>query len=275
MKYRGKKYEDAIRKLKELRADYKIKRVKDCKIKYADLMKKICDEFSISDKTIYRDMVKPVPGLRKNRNDRGKYHTKITEEEILKAEEIIMAGKSKRTVKKKLGVSNRKMKRINEKLEEQSAKGKAQSEETQFGFEAKEFFNKLFEIDLIAPGKGIKLVYNDVNFIVSKEDLNDIILILSNSYNRACFSDDKKWKVSRDELRNMMMHQLVEDQMKLAQESRDYKMIEAITRMRERMNEDATLPDDFDTILKVCKELKPDFSKEELIGVIKKVSSGQ
>jgi hypothetical protein len=273
MQYRGKKYEEAILKLKEMNANYKMRRLKEFKDQYHSFMKKICDEFSISEKTVYRDMIKPVPGLRKNRNDRGKFRTKITEEEILKAEEIIMAGKSKKTVKEKLEVSNRKMKRINEKLED-TKNDKRETEETRFGFEAKEFFNKLFEIELIAPGKGIKLVYNDVNFIVSKDDLNDIILILSNAYNRACFSDNKKLKVSRDELRNMMMQQLVEDQMKLAQSSRDYKMIEAITRMRERMNENATLPDDFETILKVCKELKPDLSKEDLIGLIKKVSSG-
>lgn len=277
MMYRGKKYEDAIRKLKEEKAEAKAKNNSGSKNKYKELMKKVCDEFSISEKTVYRDMNKPVPGLRKNRNDRGKYRTKITDEEILKAEEIMKAGRTKKTVKNKLGVSNRKMKRINKQV---GSLQSTVSNQSQFGNEAKKFFEKLFEMDLIAPGKGIRM--EDVKwkmddgknftFIISREDLSDIILILSNAYNRACYSDAKKLKVGRDQLRSMMMQQLIEDQVRLATVSQDYKMIEAITRMRDRMSETSKLPDDFETILKVCQELKPDLSKEDLIELIKKVA---
>lgn len=274
MMYRGKKYGDAIKKLRELRAEAKLKsNTQEARSNYKELMKKVCDEFSISSKTIYRDMNKAVPGLRKNRNDRGKYRTKITDEEILKAEEIVRAGRTKKNVKEKLKVSNRKMKRINKEVEKQDPR-RVTSGQSQFGNEAKLFFEKLFELNLIAPDNGIRMEYDDnFSFIVSKEDLQDIILILSNAYNRACFSNDKKLKVGRDQLRNMMMHQLIEDQIRLATESRDYKMIEAITRMRDRMSEDSKLPDDFETLLKVCRELKPDISKEELIELIKKIAA--
>ncbi|MCC7158956.1 MAG: hypothetical protein IT281_05410 [Ignavibacteria bacterium] len=273
MMYRGKKYEDAIRKLRELKAEVKLGNQKlELRTQYKSFMEMVCKEFSISEKTVYRDMNKPVPGLRKNRNDRGKYRSKITDEEILKAEEIMKAGQTKKTVKKKLGVSNRKMKRINSEVSKQDSGHNTQDSVSNFGNEAKVFFEKLFEMNLIAPKNGIKLDYQDLSFIVPKADLGDIILILSNAYNRSCFADEKKLKVGRDELRNMMMHHLIEDQMRLAQESRDYKMIEAITRMRDRMSEDSRLPDDFDTLLKVCKEIKPDISKEDVISLIKKVS---
>lgn len=279
MMYRGKKYEDAIRKLREAKAEAKAKSTDNARTNYKLLMEKVCDEFSISEKTIYRDMNKPVPGMRKNRNDRGKYRTKITDEEILKAEEIMKAGRTKKVVKDKLKVSNRKMKRINKEVQKSEVQS-SKSDASQFGNEAKVFFEKLFEMDLIAPAKGIQMEDgkwkmddgNNFTFIISKADLDDIILILSNAYNRSCFANDKKLKVGRDQLRSMMMHHLIEDQMRLAQESRDYKMIEAITRMRDRMDEGGKLPDDFETILKVCKELKPDISKEDLIELIKKVA---
>lgn len=270
MKYRGAKYENAIKQLKEFRAQSKLKNSKELKLKYKALMDKVCKEFSISEKTVYRDMSKQVPGLRKNRNDRGKFRSKITEDEIKKAGEIVEAGNNKKTVKEKLGVSKRKMKRINEKLKEAAANN---SDETMFGQKAKDFFYKLFDMDLIAPSKGIRLSYDEIDFIITKEDLKDIILILSNSYNRACFADSKKLKrASRDEIRTLMLQQLIDDQMYIARESRDYKLVDSLTRMIERLNEDEKLPDDFETILKLCQEIKPDISKEDVIALIKKVA---
>lgn len=276
MKYRGKTYEDNIKRLKALRAEMKIRgRKSEVGIQYKKLMEKICKKFSISEKTVYRDMNKRVPGLRKTRADSGKYKSRITKNEVKIAEEIMRAGKTKKEAASKAKVSQKKMKRISEKIQKAEA-GARKSDESMFGKEAKKFFEKFFEFDLIAPEKGVRIRSSSsagrVDFIVQKEDLKDIILILANAYNRQCFADEKKLKVSRDELRNMMMHQLVEELMMLARDAQDYKMIESITRMLDRLNEDEKLPGDFDTIIKICKELKPDISASDVIELIKKVA---
>lgn len=269
VKYRGNKYKEAIERLKELRANYKITRLQDYKIKYLKLMENICKDFSISEKTVYRDMKKKIPGLRKNRYDQGKCKTRVSNKEIKIFEEVIMAGNLKAEAKVKANVSQRKVKRITDKIKSQSKVIDKNAEST-FGKEAKKFFENIFDFNLIAPNKGIKLK----GFLVPKEDLKDIILILANAYNRQCFADEKKLKVSRDELRNIFMHNLVEEQMMLARDTQDYKMIESITRMLDRLNENEKLPDDFETMLKVCKELKPDISREELISLIKASANG-
>lgn len=268
---RGNKYREAIQELKKLsgRKNLSTKR-SEAGEQYKKLRDKICKNFSISVKTVYRDLRRKVPGLRKNRSDRGKYKSRVSNNELKVYEEIIMAGKSHSKAKEKAKISNRKSLRIREKLSTPSGgKNNAGKEsESMFGKNAKIFFEKIFDFDLIAPEKEIKIK----NFSVPKEDLKDIILVLANAYNRQCFADKNKLKVSRQELRDMMMHHLVEEQIVLARDAMDYKMIESITRMLDRLNEDKKLPDDFATIIKLCKELKPDINENEIVRLIKKVS---
>lgn len=271
MKYRGAAYERAIEELKALRALMKLRGQKsDARNLYLDKMKGIAKEFSISEKTVYRDMLKKIPGLRKTRNDAGKIRSNISHGTKEKAEELMQAGQTKEAVKKRLKLSQKKMERIS-KMEH--GKGKTKTGASKFGNEAKELFEKLFDFNLIAPGRGIAMKHNGVSFIVTREDLKDIILILANAYNRFCFAENKKLKLDRTQLRNAIMEHLIEDQMRFARESADYKLVEALTRMIDRLKEDTVLPDDFEAIMKVCQQLKPDISREDLIGLIKKIST--
>lgn len=284
--YRGKNYQDAIKKLKELRASAKLK--KEAKRNYKNFMEKICSDFSISVKTIYRDMnQRKVAGLRAVRKDRGKYKSRISKKEKKTVEEVMKAGKTKKTAKEiaetvlRTSISQRKIKRITEKISAPRnstapLKPDSNNDESVFGSEAKKFFESFFNYDLIAPEKGVPVGKGKMRFIVKKEDLADIILILSNAYNRSCFADAKKLKVDRDELRDIMMHHLIEEQINLAKNAMDYKMIESITRMLERVKEgkNTANPNDFKTVLNICREIKPDISMREVIDLIKKVSDG-
>ncbi len=264
MKNRGELYREKITELKKLRH-------KDSD-EYFNLMKDVEKQYGISKKTIYRDMNKKVPGLRKRRNDLGTIKSRITKNEILIAEEIMSSGKqikkAKEIIEKKTSkkISQRKMGRIKE-----AAMNKEENNFSVFGGEAKKFFENIFEYDLISPEKGIPLKYNGVSFIVKKDDLRDIIMILSNAYNRGCFEDKNKLKLDRSSLRNVMMQHLIEDLMKVASDASDFKLVESLTRMIDRMNVDSQLPADFETVLKVCKELKADISKDDVINIIKKV----
>ncbi len=265
MKDRGNLYRGKVNELKKLRH-------KD-RDRYNDSIISVCKEYNISKKTIYRDMNKKVPGLRKRRNDLGTVKSRITKNEILIAEEIMSTGKqikkAKEIIEKKTlrPISQRRMERI-----KKAAINKEENNFSVFGGEAKKFFENIFEYDLISPEKGIPLKYNNVSFIVKKDDLRDIIMILSNAYNRGCFDDKNKLKLDRSSLRNVMMQHLIEDLMKVASDSSDFKLVESITRMIDRMNIDNQLPADFETVLKVCKELKADISKDDVINIIKKVA---
>ncbi len=269
MKYRGKQYEEAIIGLRNIRAHYKITKLQTDKNAYHAEMKRIAKKFSISVKTVYRDMKKKIPGLRKTRSDQGKLKTKLSAATVEKANELMKAGKTKKEAQTVLNISQRKMKRLNEKNKSAAFE---HSEVSKYGGEAKEFFKKLFDYDLIAPDRGIGLHYKGTSFIVPKSDLNDIILILTNAYNSKIFADEKKLPFDRTELRSAMMQHLIEEQMRLAKESADYKLVEALTRMIDRLKEDAALSDDFETIVKVCQTLKPDISTTDVIALIKKVS---
>ncbi|MBW7888383.1 MAG: hypothetical protein H3C35_08495 [Bacteroidetes bacterium] len=281
MKYRGKKYEDSIIALRKIRAQYKITKLQNDKDAYHAEMKRIAKIFSISVKTVYRDMKKKIPGLRKTRSDQGKLKTKLSAATVEKANELMKAGKTKHEAQKILKMSDRKMKRLNNRNKtaqvsdtfRQTEGGQAKvSDTSRFGDKAKEFFKKLFEYDLIAPDKGVGLKHGGTSFVVTKSDLNDVILILTNSYNRKIFADENKLPFDRTRLRHVMTEHLIEEQMRLARESGDYKMVEAITRMNDRLKEDSVLPDDFDTMIKMCRELKADISETDVIALIKKVS---
>jgi CRISPR/Cas system CSM-associated protein Csm2 small subunit len=280
MKYRGKEYEEAIKALKQLSAEMKIRgRKSEIRNQYVKAMKKVCEQFGLSKKTIYRDMRKRVPGLRKTRNDAGKVRSPLKPLNRQKAEEMISAGHTREFVKQQLKLSERKMKRMREKAKSRGRsktrlveRSEIKGQKSMYGIEARKFFEKLFDYNLIAPSKGIALKHNGVSFLIGKEDLDDIILILSNAYNRFCFAEEKKLKLDRGKLRTALMYHIVEDQMRLAKEGADYKLVEALTRMLDRLNEDAKLPDDFETMVKVCQQLKHDIGREEVIEIIKKVS---
>lgn len=266
MKYKGKTYEQKINELKKLRhVD---------RAKYFKLMFEIAQHYDISVKTIYRDINKPVPGLRKKRSDAGIIKNKLTESEISFAEEIMKTGKPIKKAKEvieqktKKKVSTRKMQRIRNE-----AVKKPDSDKTQFGNEARKFFNRLFEYDLIAPARGIELKYKNVSFIVNKEDLRDVIMILTNAYNRAVLVDDKKMKLDRNQMRKIMLHHLIEEQMRIASESADSKLVESLTRMIDRLEVEQKIDANFKVLETICKTLKPDISRSDIIELIKKQSN--
>lgn len=272
---RGEAYRRAIEELKALQASKNITpahhRLKRQRVEaYHRAMRRICKEYRISMFTVYRDMRKRVPGMRKVRYDRGTIRKRNHPTLIRKVDELMKARKTQKEISAKLGVSAQRIRRARARIADDAG---TQPERTMFGAEAKKFIEKLFQLDLIAPGRGIVLHHKGVRVVIGREDLKDIILIVANAYNRQCYAEQKKLKVDRAQLRNAMMHHLVEEQMMVARENSDYKLVEALTRMLDRLREETALPDDFDTVLKVCQELKADVSREDVIALIKKVAS--
>ncbi|HAX49670.1 MAG TPA: hypothetical protein PK605_00355 [Ignavibacteria bacterium] len=260
MKFRGQDFKKDIIELKKLKAT--------APEQYTELLKSVTKKYKLSDKTIYREMNKPDHeiGVRKTRDDSGKYKTTVNEKEEKMVTELVASGKSKQEAKKiveeKTGskISNRKLERFTPIL----------TGETMFGEDVKAFFEQIFEYELIAPESGIELNYRGKKFLVRKETLNDIILNLVNEYNRQVSSDQKLQLDQTQYMRATMRNDIMYMQ-SLARAAGDVKSLEACSRMLQRLEMNYGEVDvDLKIILACFRELKPDITEDEAIGLIKK-----
>ena len=143
-------------------------------------------------------------------------------------------------------------------------------EESNFGDAAKEIFRTLFELNLIAPDRGVSMKVDGKKFIIPKCDVEDICLILANAYNR---QGQAKYKADRDELLKRKILHLIEQQVRLASAERvDTKTIVLITQMYDKMLEKVDMDTNIKVVENICKELKPDITFTEVISLIKKYS---
>jgi len=256
-------YKSEIQKLKELQVRSKLNRNNTAE--YKKYMEAIKKKYSISAKTIYRDMRKKNPMVRKIRSDRGIIKSKPSIKESKMIKELIKAGKKQKELKEIIGnkkgkkISYNKIKRIKENVK---------NTESNFGKKFADFIVKYFDLDKVAENIRIKM--KEYEFTIYKEDMEDIQLILKNAYNRLHKNNGKNFIVSREEKRRMMLEHLIENQITLAKDSGDYKMIESITRMQERIKEDFVYESDFAVFEKCCRELKPEITREEIIALIKR-----
>lgn len=264
----------------------KLSKLKD-KTPYAELKKAIIKKYDTTGRTVERWLNKRTPGARKGRNDSGKPRVKTTAKEKKMAAELLETGKKIQDVRKiteeRTGrkMSQRRLDRIREESEPSpplmnqgtpSGGGHTDMPETNFGDEAKELFRKLFDLDLIAPERGVPVMVNGRRFAIPKEDVEDVCLILANAYNR---TGQARFKVDRSRLLKMRIMHLIEQQVRMATvEQVDTKTIESITRMYDKMLENIKVDANIRTVEKVCKELKPDISFEEIISLIEKHTDG-
>lgn len=247
------------------------------KEQYLEKKENIIKKYGVSARTVEMWLRQRTPGLRKVRSDAGHNRVKITQKEKRIVSELMKSGKRIKDIKKitenktTKKMSNRKLNKIrrNEasKITDETEK---KTEESNFGDKAKELFEELFELDLIAPDAGVKIKVKGTNFIVRKEYLEDICMILANAYNNAV---ELKYKVDRNEMLRMKIMNLIEQQVRLAMNGLvDTKSIEAITRMFDRLNENVEMDVNIRTVEKVCKELKKDITLSEIISLLKKHS---
>ncbi len=260
MKFRGAEFRKDIIELKKLKAT--------APDKYKELLKAVTKKYKCSDKTIYREMNKPDHeiGLRKTRGDSGKYKTPVNEKEEKMVTELVASGKSKQAAKKiveeKTGakISGRKLERFKPKL----------SDTTMYGEDVKKFFEKIAEYEFIAPDSGIELEYKDRKFLVRKDTLNDIILNLVNEYNRQVSADQKLQLDQTQYMRATMRNDIMYMQ-SLARANGDVKSLEACSRMLQRLEMNyGDIDADLKVIMACFRDLKPDITEDEAIGLIKK-----
>ncbi|MBK9333856.1 MAG: hypothetical protein IPM96_15975 [Ignavibacteria bacterium] len=259
---RGKKYIEDIRRLKSLK-------LKD-KPAYMGFRQTVMKEYNISQRTLYRDMnERKTPGLRKTRNDSGKLKSKmsLTQQRIMS--EAMESGLNKKEAVR-LAVE-RANKKVSSRVASRTKPISVSS--TNFDDNIKPFLEKLCGYDLMSPKSAIKLKFGKLPFNVGKEDLADIVLILTNAYNRSNL--DNSIPLDKNELFRKKIFQLLEYSIKLAEEGCDLKSLESITRMYNSIQEDHDLGTDFELVYKICATLKPGISRTEIISLIKQFAKGE
>ena len=260
------KYKQDLQKLKKL-ADHAVK---------SEAVKMLMKTWNVSERTVYRDLKSPNPAIRKIRSDSGVDRIKATRKELKMFRELVHAGKdlqqAKAIVEKKSKreITQYQINKISDEMKRMPV-----PDESSFGESIEKFLQKYFKLDLIAPENGVKVKLGTLSFIVTKEDVNDIILILINSYNRNC-KDDKKLKLDRNQLVRAKIYHVIEKMLRSAEDSESVKELEAITRMKKRLDIPIqNFNPNFKVFEKVCKELKPDITFDTIYHLIEKHSTDE
>ena len=163
---------EKINKINELKALRKLRN----KDEYKKLKQSLAKEFGVTLRTIENYLNQSEPGQRKTRSDAGQPRAQISDKEKQITKEILTGGKeiklAKKTIEEKTGkkVSNRKLNHIRDKVENEISPlpNEENIKESTFGDEAKSIFEKLFELDLIAPNYGIPVNVNGKKIIIPK-----------------------------------------------------------------------------------------------------------
>lgn len=256
---RGTKYIEDIRQLRSLK-------LKD-KAAYFAFFKTVMKEYDISQRTLYRDMKsKKTPGLRKTRKDSGKFRSKMSLSQQRIMSEAMESGLTKQAAVKL--AEERAKKKVSARVANRTKLISVPV--TNFDDNIKPFLEKLCGYNLMSPKSAIKLKLGKLSFSVVKEDLSDIILILTNAFNRS--NENNSIPLDKNELFKKKIFQLLEYNIKLAEENSDLKSLESITRMYNSIQEDHDLGTDFELVYKLCSALRPGISRPEIISMIKQFS---
>jgi len=208
MIHKGKEFEADMRKLKMLAARKRKNKVK-YGAEYRDFKHHVAEKYGRSIRSVEKWITQRTPWIRDKRDDVGKERVKLPAKVKKALHEVIEAGATKKDAKKivseklKTKISDRKATRV------LSVEPK-EADATEFGEEAKNFFRNLFELDLIAPERGLKMKYRNTSFLITKPDLEDVCMILANAYNRHAETKNMV-KVNRASFRKSKLWQLYDE----------------------------------------------------------------
>jgi hypothetical protein len=259
---------------------------------------KMSERHKISYPTIDRDEKKVIAGLdpriRQIREDRGKEKNPAKPEHVAIVSELVQSGYSiQDAVKKAAGITDepigkRLETKISNKMKEENSGANTNNESSPampanemelslFGDEFGKFLKEHFKLDMIAPGKGIKIDLGEHSFIMRKEFINDIILNLKNAHDD--YNTENKLGLSIDELIKSRIRNLLMLQLRYAGQTTDYKRIYSLIKQWDMMRDkELELSDNFKTFEKVLDEVctvnnLPLYSIDEKIALARKNST--
>ena len=254
------------------------RKLKD-KTEYLKSKKLIAAKYNVTLRTVENWLNKDNAGVRKTRDDAGKPRAEITDAEVKMTGELLTSGteiqKIKKTImeKTKKKVSDRKLNHIRDRAEEVMTSpeppSKGDLKETSFGDQAKELFEKLFELDLIAPNYGIMIKVGDKDIIIPKYYLETICMILADAYNYV----ENKYKIDPEQLVRKRLFHLIEQHVRIAEtEMSSTEDIKDLVKMYNDLLEKVKLDADLHVVEKICQELRAGITYSEIVALIEKHS---
>jgi len=263
---RGKKFEADIKQLKKLSADRK-KNSGKYGAAYSASRIELAEKYEVSIRTVERWLKDRSPWVRRKRDDAGKERAKVSPKVRRLISDGLASGLNKKQTKEI--VIKKSGKNISDRVFDREANKEPEfNEDTVYASEAKKYFRKLFEYDLIPPDKGLKMKYKDTNFTVSKPDLDDICRILANAYYRAS-GEKSDVNINRAALRRAKLWQLFDEAVFMitergvsVNELREVSMfIQRLEIDRNKVNPRVT------TLWKMIQSYKPDVTLDEVISL--------
>ncbi len=262
-----KKFDEKIKKLKALQ--------KTKPEAYKELFKEIELTYGISDKTIYRKMKRKNPAKRKKRSNAGKEVNPVKAKEKNIAAELLQSGTTQKEAGKiiemKTGkkVSTRKLAKI-----VSEAKTVTPDKPTVFGKNIQDFLERYFELIYWSEDRTKPIKLGTFKFEISKEDVNDIVRILTNAYNLYAEANGKKLlALDRLELLKSQIYSQFAYSVRVNQDIGSEKTLKLLVEMLDKLKpERIELKGDFETINKVLTELDPTLTLDQKIALIRKHS---
>lgn len=241
------------------------------KEKYKVEFEKVMNKYKISRATLYRHIDKPIPGMSKERNDKGLERKPVPRKVKQAVTELMRAGKTKKaavkTAEAELGV-----KISDRKANEMEA---VEYDETVFSSEVRNLVERVLKVDKMAPDAGVYIKINGISVKLTKDYINDIVLIVSTAYNEMLGAvDTGKKEVDRDEMTRSQLFHLLQEAMRIVKEKKEFGMLKTLTQIRKNLIEqEKELNPNLKVFLAAMKELKPDITKSECFAIIRRHSN--
>ena len=262
---RDKQFKAEIQQLKKLSALRKKDYTKYEHVYIAN-RNRIAQKYEVSIRTVQHWIKNKTPWVRQKRADVGKERVKVSRKITRMIDDGLKSGKKKKEVFKK--VQEMSGQKLSGRILDREAGKEVNSDATGHGSEARDFFRKLFECDLIPPDKGNKMKYNKTVFMVNKSDLEDICRILGNAYNR--YSDAKdKFKINRASYRKTKLWQLYDEAVNIINERGvSISDLKEISLFIQRLEIDRNkINPRVITFWKILQDYKPDVTLDEVISL--------
>lgn len=132
------------------------------------------------------------------------------------------------------------------------------------------FLQEHFKLEYISDVSVIPLKIGGRVIELTKSDINDIVMILCNAGNRT----GHKLSFDRMEYMRSMLIQKIEEKIRLAKEQSNTDEVKKLLQMHQTLEKRRlnSMTPNFKVVEKVCRELKPEISFDELYALVEKHS---
>lgn len=137
----------------------------------------------------------------------------------------------------------------------------------------KEFLQNYFHLEYISDSSVIPVKIDKRKIELTKDDVNDIVMVLCNAGNRTA-DENSKLRFDRMEYMRSLLIQKLEEKIRLAREQANSDEMKKLLYMHERLQarkKEAISPN-FRVLESILKDLKPDITFDEIFALVEKHS---